>query len=153
MVERFCVQSWQAGGARFNHRSYLSPQPFGDFRCFLRNSRKYGLESLRKTKNGGHSPYKPRSQKRIIDLNPTTNRPTNMKKLAWHLNYYSAGMQKINNAFLHKWISGLRERQTEVINILQFCSKLYIKATSNNIFDNFWATLYMHPICTRLQTA
>ena len=53
VVERFCAQSWQTGGARFNSLSRWSTQPSGIFRCFLRNSRKYWLGSLRKTSMGG----------------------------------------------------------------------------------------------------
>ena len=43
---------------------------------FLRNSRKYGLGSLRKTLQGGRSPYRPRSLVRQLALKPTTNQPS-----------------------------------------------------------------------------
>ena len=54
------------------------PKPFGVFRGFLRNSRKYGLGSLTKTPHGGHSTYSPRSHKRTIGHKSTTNQPTNI---------------------------------------------------------------------------
>ena len=69
------AQNWKTGGARFKPRSSLSTQPFGVFRGFLRNSRKYGIGSLRKTPAEGTPP---------IGLGPyetigltTNNQPTN----------------------------------------------------------------------------
>ena len=61
------------GGARFNPRSRMWTKPFGVFRGFLRNTRKHGLGFLKKTPLGRHFTYWPRSHKRIIDLNRTTN--------------------------------------------------------------------------------
>ena len=46
-------QNWKTGGARFKPWSRLSTKPFGVFRGFLRNSRKYGLGSLRKISTEG----------------------------------------------------------------------------------------------------
>ena len=43
------ARNWKTGDARFKSRSRLSTQPFGVFRGFLRNSRKSGLGSFRKT--------------------------------------------------------------------------------------------------------
>ena len=48
VTKRFCARNWQTGGSRFNSRSPLSTQPFGVFRSFHRNSRKYGLGYLTK---------------------------------------------------------------------------------------------------------
>ena len=42
---------------------------------FLRNSRKYGLGSLRKTPHGGHPTHWSRSLVRQSTINPTTNQP------------------------------------------------------------------------------
>ena len=56
VAEWVCVQSWKTGSARFYPRSRLSTQPFGVFRGFLRNSRKYGLGSFRKTPTEGIPP-------------------------------------------------------------------------------------------------
>ena len=47
-------------------------EPFGVFRRFLRNSRKFELGSIRKTHIEGHSPYRPKCHKRTIGLNSTT---------------------------------------------------------------------------------
>ena len=69
VVERF----WQMGGAFLNSRSRLSTQPFGVLRGFLRNLRKYGLRSLRKTPSEAIPPRTSMSHKRRIDLNPKTN--------------------------------------------------------------------------------
>ena len=55
--------------------------PFGVFRGSLRNSRKYGLGSLRMTHHGENSSLRPRSQMRIISFNPiTTNQPNSIVK-------------------------------------------------------------------------
>ena len=50
---------------------------------FLRNSHKYRLGSLRKTPQGGYSSYRPRSHKRTIGFNPTTqcNAGVQLKKI------------------------------------------------------------------------
>ena len=71
-------KSWQTGDARFYFQSHQSTQPFGVFQGLLKNSHKYGLGSLRKTPTERHSPYRPRSHKRTIGLNPTT---TKLRKL------------------------------------------------------------------------
>ena len=42
------LKNWYTGSAWFNSRSRQSTQPFGVFRGFFRNSRKYGLGFLRK---------------------------------------------------------------------------------------------------------
>ena len=63
-------------GARFKPRSRLSTQPFGVFRGFLRNSRKYELGPFRQTPQGGHSTYRPRSLVRQLALIPITNQPS-----------------------------------------------------------------------------
>ena len=49
------ARKWKTGGVRFKPLSRLSTQPFGVLRGFLRNSRKYGLGSLRKTPTEGTS--------------------------------------------------------------------------------------------------
>ena len=67
------AQNWKMGGDRFKPRSHLSTQPFGVFRGFLRNSRKHGLGSLRKTPHGGHFSYRTRSLVRQSAFVPTTN--------------------------------------------------------------------------------
>ena len=59
---------------------------------FLRNSRKYGLGSLRKTPHGGHSTYRPRSLMRQSALTPTTNQP-------W---------------FSHAWLHGAKKNASKV---------------------------------------
>ena len=71
MAEQFYAQNREAKGAGFDSQSRLSTYPFGVFRGFLRNSRKYGLGFLRKTPHGGHSTYSPRSHKRTIGLKLT----------------------------------------------------------------------------------
>ena len=78
VAKRVCAQSRQTRGARFNPWSRLSMQPFGVFRGFLRNSRKYGLGSLRKTPTEGTSPTGPgpTSEQLALNLQPT-NQPTN----------------------------------------------------------------------------
>ena len=49
LTKWFCLKNWLTGGAGINHWSCLSILPFGVFHVFLRNSRKFGLESLRNT--------------------------------------------------------------------------------------------------------
>ena len=46
--------------------------PFAVFCDFLRNSRKYGLGSIRKTPHGGHATNRPRFHKRTIGHKLTT---------------------------------------------------------------------------------
>ena len=60
------------GSARFKHQSSLSTQPFGIFRGFPRNSRKYRLVSLRKNLTEGTSPIGPCSTSGQMALKPTT---------------------------------------------------------------------------------
>ena len=70
--------NWQTGGAWFKSRSRLSNQPFRVFRGFLRNSRKYGLGSLRKIPTEDNPPIVgPGSTSKKLPLQPTTNQPTN----------------------------------------------------------------------------
>ena len=57
VAEQFCAENWQSGSARFILRSRLSTQPFGVFRGFLRNTRKYGLGFIRKTPTEGTAPF------------------------------------------------------------------------------------------------
>ena len=72
VAERFFAENWQTGGAKFNPGSHLSTQPFGGFRGFLRNSRKYGQDSLERPPNGGHFNQRPRSLVKQSTLKPTT---------------------------------------------------------------------------------
>ena len=67
------AQNWQTGGVRFKPRSRLSTYPFGVFRSFLRNSRNYGLRSLRKTYMEGNPPIFPGPTSGQLDsyLHPT----------------------------------------------------------------------------------
>ena len=63
------AQKWKTGGVRFKPRSRLSTYPFGDFRSFLRSSRKYGLGCLRKTPTEGAPPVVPGPTSRQLDSN------------------------------------------------------------------------------------
>ena len=73
VAKRFCSNNWLTGGAEFNSR--LSTQPFGVFRSFLQNSRKYGLGFLKKTTTEGIPPTGPGSTcwQLALPLQSTTN--------------------------------------------------------------------------------
>ena len=58
------------GATGFHPRTGLSTSPFGVFRDFLRNLRKYGLGSFRKTRTENTPPTGPNP--RCRQLNPTT---------------------------------------------------------------------------------
>ena len=70
------AQNWQTRGTMFKILSRMSTQPLGLFNGFLRNLRKYGLGSLKKTPTEGTPPYRPRSHDRTIGLTPSTNQLT-----------------------------------------------------------------------------
>ena len=65
-----------------NPLSCLTTKPFGVFRGFLRNLRKYGLWSLRKTPHSEHTPCRSRSYRWTIGLNSTTQH-NNIKQIFW----------------------------------------------------------------------
>ena len=74
-----CAIKLVDGKYQFHPRWRLSTLPFAVFRGFLRNLRKYGLGSLRKTPHGEHPTHRPRSPVRQTALHPTTNQPTHQE--------------------------------------------------------------------------
>ena len=57
-----------------------------------------------------------------------------MKRIVWHLNYWSASMKKSNDAFLHRWINTWEKDKPKpkiLLTLLATIQKQILKIISN----------------------